>query len=147
MCIAAAALYPPEGSRRFHLLYSVLVILLFITLQCGYSNPLSYYLSFSFQGPGSVLFQVLCKPSDSGDSDWSLLAGGWSDAQGIYQQSEPLWSLQELSFCRLLTCCMIFADHIPKKKQRPFFEVLTFIFTEARVGMLAASLARCWTEI
>lgn len=50
-----------------------------------------------FLGPGSVLFQVLCKPSDSGDSDWSLLAGGRSDAQGVYQQSQPLRSLQELS--------------------------------------------------
>lgn len=87
MCVAAAALYSPEGSCQFHLFYPVLI--------CSYCSLhysvvvliLSHVICLFFQGPGSVLFQVLCKPSDSGDSDWSLLAGGWSDAQGVYLQS------------------------------------------------------------
>lgn len=61
------------------------------------SNLLVIFLLFDFPGPGRVLFQVLHKPPDSGNSDRSLLAGRRSNAEGVYQQSEPLWSLQELS--------------------------------------------------
>lgn len=54
-------------------------------------------------GPWRVLFQVLCKSSDSGDSDWSLLAGRRRNAEGLYQQSQLLWSLQELTSYNLVS--------------------------------------------